>query len=505
MAFLFLPLSVLTTAIWLLILPIVMHLEIRFDVFSIKGTLSIVVALVINFVLGYELYTHDADVILSPDFAGVVPSRLVEFSLTRLNLTTAFFSSVLFTAIIFYSWKYMRWETLLDDNGTYKLYYYFLMFTSFMGFQVIVFSNDAFLLFFGWEMMVVPGYALVAIRPTRHAARASYSYAIISSIGSIFMLYGISMIYQLTGTFNLDIAATMIASADLSRDFSAWFAIVMITIGVGVTAGFIGFQTWIPDAYSAATSPVGGFVSGTFTIAALFAYNNLILRLFSPVVFDYSWLFIVGGLATMTVGNFGAIVQRDVRRILGYSSIGQRGYVLFGFGLVSLATSAGTDLLGLTEPMVVVIYFTIGFTFLEGNLFLIIGKVLYVAQFEVNSRDIIDLRGSLSNTPHTAMMMILSALGLAGIPPTIGFSTKIMLLFIAGESGVDWWLILLFLLNSIIALIYYSNLLRILLFTKREDPLDMSISPGTVNTAIFLVSIICILLGLAPNVIISMF
>ena len=505
MEFLFLPLPILLNAGWIFILPLIMHLEIKLDNFSIKGVLSIFAALVINVVLGYQVLNFSKEKIISPDFSGALPRHLVEFAITRTNLATAFFVSVLFTAIIFYSWRYMRWETLLDDDGTYKLYYYFLMSTSFLGFQVIVFSNDAFLLFFGWEMMVVPGYALIAIRPTKHAARASYSYAVVSSLGSIFLLYGISMIYQITGTFNLDIAATTIRAGDYSKDLSSWMAILLITIGVGVTAGFIGFQTWIPDAYSAATSPVGAFVSGTFTIASVFAYVNLIFRIFPSAIFGYSWIFIVGGLATMTVGNFGGIVQRDVRRILGYSSIAQRGYILFGFGVISIGQSSGINFYGIVNSMSVIVIFAIGFSFLEANLFMIIGKVLYVAQFDVNSRDIYDLRGSLSNTPHTAMMFILSALGLAGIPPTIGFTTKILLLLTAGKAGIEWWIILLFLLNSVVALIYYTNLLRIMLFTKREDPLDMSLSPGTVNTAIFLVSIFCILLGLAPNLIISLF
>ncbi len=494
------PISILYNALWLLILPILLHIEARLDRYGLKSIFSIIWALGLNFLLGYELMNFEGDQTFSPNFQGTMKRTSIEFKMTRTIYGLVFLVSILFTAIMFYSWRYMRWETLLDDGGAYKLYYYFLMFTSLLGFQVVLYSNDAFLLFFGWELMVVPGYALISIRPTRHAARAGISYAMISSIGSIFLLYGVALIYQLTGTFNLTIASSEISAMQLETDISPILAVVTIIVGIGVTAGLIGLQTWIPDSYSAATSPVGAFVSGTFTLAALIGYKKLIFDLF-PFV-NYSWIFILGGLATMTIGNFGGIVQRDVRRILAYSSIGQRGYILFGLGIIAGGIYKGVDFFSLKDPFIVVIIFGIAFTFLEGNLFLIIGKVLYVSHFKSRTRDIVKLRGSLAKTPHTALMMIISSFGLAGLPPTIGFSSKLLLLYAVGKSGVQWWIITIFLGNSVVALIYYLKLIRFLLFTKREDPLDMSLTPNSVNIAILFVSTICVVLGLMPNIII---
>lgn len=504
---LFFPNSVVLTAMWLLILPLIRIIEDKLNYFDLKGILSILWSLLITAVLGYDFLTMDSQIIIKPDFVTTHPLHAVEFVMNSQLIMIGLLISSLFAAIMFYSWRYLRWETLLDDFGTYKLYYYFLFFAAFLGFQVVLFSNDAFLLFVGWELMVVPGYALVAIRPSKSSAEAGIKYALISSIGSIFMLYGISLMYQITGTFNIPMIAQAIQNNPaLVNDLSTWLAISFIIIGVGVTAGFIGFQTWIPDAYGAATSPVGAFVSGTFSTAAMLALAKLLLSTLPSAKFHYSWILIIGGLSTMTVGNLSAIKQFGVRRILGYSSIAQRGYLLFGLGLVAkIAEGTANSFFNADNGLGIIYLFGISFAYLEGTLFLIVGKVLYVAQTTIKSRDMRDLKGSLIKSPQTSLLMIISALGLAGMPPTFGFVSKILLVLTAGHSGIPNIFIAIFLLNSAVSIVYYLRIIRYLLFTQPEEELDMSKTPTSVNVAIALVAVVSILLGIFPSTLTSVF
>ncbi len=503
---LFFPVSIAMTALWLLILPIIRSIEDRINYYDLKAILSIGWAIFITSIMGYEFINLNSSYIISPDFKGMRILDVVEFRVSKSLLFVGLLVSFLFTIIIFYSLRYLRWETLLDDFGTYKLYYYFLFFSSYLGFQVVLFANDAFLLFVGWEMMVVPGYALVSIKPSKGSAEAGFKYAIISSIGSVFLLYGISILYQITGTFNLDVIKSKVSiTQSLSQDLSTWLAIVFILIGLGVTAGFIGFHTWIPDAYGSATSPVGAFISGTFTIASTFALVKLVINVFSPNNYNYSMILIYGGLLTMSIGNLSAIQQYGVRRILGYSSIAQRGYILFGLGIVSYIIMKEHSYYTLDHGFGVIYMYALSFAFLEGTLFLIVGKILYGTQLVTKSRDMRDLRGALVNNPKTALMTIISALGLAGIPPSFGFISKILLVMTTGQSGINNIIIALFLLNSAVSLVYYLRIIKYLLFTQPREKFDMSVTPKTVSIAIFFVSVISVTLGIFPGYLTSVF
>jgi multicomponent Na+:H+ antiporter subunit D len=503
---LFFPLPIFLCLVWLLILPLIRIIESKINYWQIKGSISIFWSILITGSIVYELIDIKANGAreISPDFQNLDIFHVLSFKLTQQNLMIALIVSFLFFAIMLFSWKYLRWETLLDDYGSYKLYYYFLFFSCLTGFFVVLFANDAFLIFVGWEMMVIPGYGLVSIRPTKRSAEAGIKYAIISSIGSIFILYAVALIYQITGTLNLDEARTRILAINgIETDVSVWLAISFIIIGFGVTAGFAGFQTWIPDAYGEAASPVGAFISGTFTIASLIAYYKLLVYLFPVSIFDYAWLFIVGGLITMSLGNSNAFFQKDYRRILGYSSVSQRGYLLFGIGLV--LTQVGG--LSVTEsiPSIelgfkIIWMFAISFAILEGLLFLIIGKILFMGIID-NSKHESRVKGALMNYPYLSTILILTCIGLAGLPPTIGFASKLSLIILAGMTSIPIIFILIFLINSALSLVYYSRIIQNLVFTKPYKREEIGKIPSSMNISITLVFIVGLIIGLQPNLI----
>jgi len=488
------PIILAISMLWLL--PIARWLEARLDYWKIKSYLSIIWSLAVLSSIGWEFYivTQYGEKhfypVSNPDY------RAIEFIENTTNLSIIFVITSVFFVVTIYSLKYLRWETLLDDEGTYKLYYYFLLYSSLVGAMTVILTNDAFTLFVGWEFMVLPGYALVSLRPRAKATEAGIKYAIQSSIGSIFLLFGITVMYEISGTFNLTRINKALIQSNYPEGTNTWLAISFIIIGIGVTAGFIGMQTWIPDAYGEAPSSVGAFVSGTFALASVVAIYKLIINVFEPSYYSYSSLLLWAGILSMTVGNLGAIKQKDIRRFLGYSSIAQRGYLLFGLGIITYSATQ-------TEELLKAVYAQgIAYAVLEGGLFLAIGNLLYLYFPLFATRSVKILKGSAKNHTTTAFTIVLCSLGLAGIPPTFGFVSKLTLIVAAGISQIPLIAIIMFALNSAISILYYARYINNLVFTAPEEKIKQIKSevPFSMNLSLAVIILVSLVLTIKPEI-----
>ena len=489
------PPTMLVTAVTLFILPIIRWIEEKTEVWVLKTYTSIIWSIVIWIVTILDFI----DVKTSGDksFYPHLPltKNTIEFVVNEHNVMLALIIGFLFIAVMFYSTRYLKWETLLDDAGMYKLYYYFLMFACYLGMLTVIYSNDAFTLFVGWELMVLPGYALIASRPRKKASEAAVKYALLSSIGSIFFFYGVATLYEITGELNLTrIQNYLNEHPELATNTSTWQTITFIIIGIGVTAGFVGMQTWAPDVYGEAPSSISAFISGGFALAAVIVFEKLIINTFPPVQYQYADIFLWGGILTMSLGNLGAVYQKDIRRFLGYSSIAQRGYLLFGIGLLAKATDS-------VKAISQAVYAqAIAYLLLEGVLFLAVGNILYLHWFNVRTRDITILQGSAKPYKMTAITIAVSALGLAGIPPTMGFVSKLSLFLVAGLVNAPYLAVFFFAINSVISVLYYARFIRNLVFTEPSENL-LKIKekiPVSMNFALFLIITVTIIMTVKP-------
>lgn len=500
--FIFIPVTLVLSIMTLWILPVIRVISSKFELWSLKAYFMIFWSIVINISIILQLIDlqshpkgisfHPVD---SPDY------RSIELIITQQNMSIILLISVLFTLVMIYSLRYLKWETRLHDRGDYKLFFYILMMAAFIGIQIVIISNDAFTLFVGWEMMVVPGYALIALRPKKEASEAGIKYAILSTTGSIFLFYGIVLLYQVFGTFNLTIIKEMISHEllvkpdNLVSNTLVWQSIGFILIGIGVTAGFVGMQTWCPDVYGAAPSNIGAFISGSFALTATVAIYKLLIQVFPPESFNISEILLFGGILTMSIGNLGALRQKDIRRFLGYSSISQRGYLLFGLGIISkLGDSMSSSISAVYAQ-------GITFMFLEGLLFICFGNILFLYYPELQTRSVLKLEGSANSLHLTGIAIVLASLGLSGLPPTMGFITKLSLVLIASIAKINPQYFIVFIINSLVSISYYIKFVQKLVMKKPSEGLrsvNPEKLPSSFNLTIFLALIICVILSIKP-------
>jgi NADH-quinone oxidoreductase subunit N len=272
------------------------------------------------------------------------------------------------------------------------------------------------------------------------SSEAGLKFFILSAISSAILLYGLALLYGITGSTSLrDIARLLTGGATPA----AMLAMSMVVAGFGFKISAVPFQMWTPDVYEGAPTPVTAFLS-TASKAAGFA---VILRIFQsalgPIQAEWTTLFAVLAVITMTVGNVMAMVQNNLKRLLAYSSIGHVGYMLAG-----LATGTA---FGLSS----VIFYLLVYAFTNIGAF----AVLIVMARHVPHEDITSYTGLARRAPWLSAAMAFCLLSLAGLPPLAGFFSKLYVFWALAEQGI-YWLVLAGLLNSAISLYYYARVIR---------------------------------------------
>lgn len=319
--------------------------------------------------------------------------------------------------------------------------YYAVLLFSLLGAGMLAGAGDLMEILLGVLLSAVPSYAMVAYRRTDPAAlEALLKYYLFGALTNIGLVYGLVLLYGLTGT-------TLVAELGpaLERDLPAGnrtllaVAAVLVVVGLGFKAGYVPAHFWIPDVYQGTTVPVAAFLSVLPKIAAVLALGRLTVAV-APQVAGWTSLIALVAAVTMTWGNLAALVQRDLRRLLGYSTISQTGYLLLG--VVALdGSSLATDAL---------IYYFAAYAAANIGAFAVLGAL---------GRYDIDVNRSLIRVaPGLALAMLVSLLSLLGLPPLAGFVGKFLLFSAAWQAGFAW-LTVVALLNSALSLVYYLRVL----------------------------------------------
>ena len=319
----------------------------------------------------------------------------------------------------------------------------------------IAITGDAFNIFVFFEISAIASYALIAMGKDRRALLASFTYLIMGTIGTTFLLIGIGFLYMMTGTLNL---------ADLSERLPAVYdtttiraAFAFIAVGISLKLALFPLHLWLPNAYTYAPSMVTVFLSATATKVAIY----VLLRFFYSVFgVEFSFGTLPMGYVLMPLALLGilipsivAIFQYDVKRMLAYSSVAQVGYIILGFSFAST--------LGLMAAMLHLFNHAIT----KAALFMALGAIVY----RIGSTRIEHMAGIARDMPWTMAAFVVGALSLIGVPLTAGFITKWHLLLAALESGL-WPIAVFLLLTSLIAVIYLWRVIEAAYF--RERPAD---------------------------------
>ena len=338
--------------------------------------------------------------------------------------------------------------------------FYLLMVVAILGMTLMACAADLVMLFLAVETTSIPLYILAGfLRKDRRSVEAGFKYLLYGAMTSALMLYGFSLLFGFTGTTQVYSMAGLLNGGSVPAA-AIISVIVLILVGIGFKISAVPFHFWAPDVYQGAPSPVAGFLS-TASKAAGF---SVLVRLFT-VAFPGSapvWAIIVSALsvASMTFGNLQAINQKDIKRLLAYSSIAQAGYILIGVVTLSAFGTTG-----------VVFYLLV---YLVTNM-AAFGIVTIIGR-ELGSDDIKDYSGLSRRSPGLALGLLAAFLSLGGIPPFAGFVGKIILFASALQANLAW-LAIIGIINSIIGLYYYLVVLKVVYLDRSdgdEQPLKVS-------------------------------
>lgn len=329
-------------------------------------------------------------------------------------------------------------------------------------------TGDLFNVFVFLEISSLSSYALISLGKTRRAPLAALQYLILGSVGATFILIGIGLLYQMTGTLNMADIASRINTVDGPRTMLV--ALAFLTIGLYIKMAVFPLHTWLPNAYTYAPSVVTIFIAATATKVSVYAFVRLIFGIITPE-FAFENLPLDSALRVMALAgifaaSLAAVFQDDVKRLLAYSSVAQIGYMLLGISM------ANQD--GLTAGIVHMFNHAI----IKGGLFMVVGCFA----LRLGSVQLSDWKGAGRTMPYTSFAWAVGGLALIGVPVTAGFVSKWLLLTTAVETG-RWPVAVLMLISSLLAVVYLWRVVETLYFSEpstaaasaREAPLRMLI------------------------------
>ena len=368
--------------------------------------------------------------------------------------------------------------------------FYSLIFFAIFGMMCIAHSNNLVVLFLGIETMSITFYALTGfVRNRESSVEGALKYFLLGAFASGFLLYGMAMIYGATGSMYYNEITASILNL-LANPMYLKLGIGLTVIGLLFKVAAFPFHQWAPDVYQAAATPITGFMSTAGKVAALagfigFAYTVMPSDTLQESILNlnYNIKLMIGIVAalTMIVGNITALRQRNIKRMLAYSSVGHAGYMLMGIVADSYDGVSG------------IIYYSLAYTFTQIGAFTVIAIIERKDETNLN---LSDYAGLAKSHPFLAIMMAMFMFSLAGIPPFAGFFGKYFLFKAAIDAGFTW-LTIIAVITSVISVYFYLSVIVQMYFREREDVLMLEKYPKS-RIVITVSAIAIILFALYP-------
>ena len=328
-----------------------------------------------------------------------------------------------------------------------------------IGMFFLVSANDFLLFFVALETLSISSYVMTAyLRDSRLSIEAGVKYLVMGALSTSIFLFGLSFIYGSTGhTSYAGIETALSTMTQLPISFMFGTVLVIASLGFKISA--VPFQLWAPDIYQGAPTPVTAFLAIGSKAAGFAALVRLLLTIWAPAHAQLAVVFGMLSALTIIYGNLGAIPQTNIKRLMGYSSIGHAGYLLIG--LAAFGQSGREALL----------FYLFSYLFSTGGVFL----VLAALSSHMKTDEISELAGLSKRSPVLAAGMMLSLMSLAGVPPLSGFFAKFYLLWAGMKSGF-FWLIVVGVLNVVTSLYYYLKIVKVLYVDEPKDLSALSVS-----------------------------
>ena len=466
--------SLAAIAMALILLDLVVS---RKSILAAFGVIGLAIPVILSIILWVDLDSSSAS-----EMRGVFGTLVVD----KFSLFFKFLLAAAAALVILMSNGYVRRIRRFQGE------FYGLVLLATTGMMLLPSATELISIYVALELTALPSAALAAFLRDGKSAESGMKFLILSAISSAVLLYGMVFIYGFTGTTSLEGIASQIArlldygvldpQAAFGDNKALLFGIILLIAGFGFKISSVPFQFWAPDVYEGAPTPITAFLSVASKAAGFAVILRLFYISFPFEVFSENWaaIFAILSIASMTFGNLVAIRQNNIKRMLAYSTIAHAGYVMVGLAaFAARAQGVNTDAMD-AGPSAVLFYLG---GYVATNL-LVFGAVIAVSN-SINSDEIDDYGGLSRRAPMLAAGMAFAMISLTGIPPTIGFMSKVYLFGAAVNANLEW-LAVAGMVNSVISAYYYLRVVKVMYL--REPSEDKPLVSDTATSATLVVT-----------------
>jgi NADH-quinone oxidoreductase subunit N len=401
-------------------------------------------------------------------------------SMVRIDTFSVFFTFLVIAiaaVVILSSFEYMAVQRIRAGE------YYALILFGVVGMVLMSSAIELMMIFIGLEISSISTYILAGFRRAEaSSSESSLKYFLLGSFATAFFLYGVALMFGATGSTNIDVIAQKIQSGN--AELLVLDAMALMFVGLGFKVAAAPFHVWTPDVYEGAPAPVVGFMSTAPKAAAFAVLLRVVFAINAPGRFWFLW---VAAALSMTLGNIGALVQDNVKRLLAYSSIAHAGYLLVAFAMTNSDNSAT----GISAAM----FYTAAYAAMNVGAFAVVSHFANAGERYVTLED---YEGLGRSSPLLAATLTIFLLSLIGIPMTGGFFAKFYVFSAALKANLIW-LTLIGVLNSAIGAYYYLRIIVVMYMREARKQVPVSKVSFGLGTALAVSVFATIYLGVLPN------
>ncbi|MCG8016113.1 MAG: monovalent cation/H+ antiporter subunit D family protein [Candidatus Thiodiazotropha sp. 'RUGA'] len=410
---------------------------------------SFVVSIVCAVFAGMQLWSVLQGGVISYELGGWAPPWGIEYRIDAVNAFVALIVAVIAALTLPYALLSVEQEIPEEKIPTF----YSALLLCLTGLLGITQTGDIFNVFVFLEISSLSSYALISLGRSRQAFTSSYQYLIMGTIGATFYLIGVGLLYSQTGTLNMQDMANILPTVLHLNTVITGFTFIMV--GIALKLALFPLHLWLPNAYTYAPTVVTVFLAATATKVAVYVMLRILFTIF-PQTFTIATpadeLFIVAGMAGVIIASVYAIYQKNIKRLLAYSSVAQIGYMALGIGFAS------------TTGLMAALIHLFNHALMKGALFMAIGAIIY----RIDSCRLDQIHGLGRAMPWTFGAIIIGGLSLVGVPGTAGFISKWYLVTAALEQSA-WIPVAVILIGSLLAVVYVGKLIEALYFKPVTD------------------------------------
>lgn len=371
-------------------------------------------------------------------------------------------------------------------RGMFRGEYYAMILFSMLGMMIMISGQSMLTIYMGLELLSLCLYSLVAFdRDNPRASEAAIKYFVLGALASGMLLYGMSMIYGMTGSLDLSTIGKALMGVNTHNPVLI-LGLVFIVSGLAFKFGAVPFQMWVPDVYEGSPTAITMLVGSVPKLAAFAISIRLLAQGLHPMAPDWQDMLLLMAVVSIALGNFAAIAQTNIKRMFAYSTISHVGFLFFGLMSASFSGFAS----GMFYISSYVLMTLAGF-----------GMILLLSRKGFEAENLEDLKGLHQRSPLAAFLMLVVMFSMAGIPPSIGFYAKLSVLQSAWSAGFTWAVVFAVLM-AVVGAFYYLRIVKLMYFDAAKDTSAIN-APIDMQLVLSVNAVVLLLFGLFPQALLS--